>query len=249
MKEKGYDPGKIDPEDAVNISDRIKAEMAKSGKVISGYNDDLDVETLESITGSKAYAEEISTAFKEAGLNPEKDSLTDVQRAVEKAVSVGSLSEDARIYLVGNELPPTIDNLYLATNVGSIGNAAGGYFAEGAYVAEAAKTADLENSALKEQIRGIIENAGYIADSEEMALAERMIEKGLPLTEDSFIAMKELEEMTTPISPEYAAKAAAEAVSDGLAAGSAHLTDEGTLLEKAVALTDEVTSLKDSKHG
>ncbi|MCR5119404.1 MAG: DUF6240 domain-containing protein [Lachnospiraceae bacterium] len=245
MKEEGYDIGSIEPEDAVNITDRIKAEMAKSGKVISGYNDDLDAETLEEITGSKAYAEEISAAFKEAGLKAEKDSLNDVQRTVEKAVSIGELSEDARMYMVRNELPPTTDNLYLAANAGSMGNAAGGFFAEGAYVAEAASVKDMDNEALRAQIRDVIERSGAEADESSIALAERMIERGLPLTEESFTAMLKLDELKTPISPEAAAKAAVNGISDGVGAGKALLTEEGTLLDKAVALTDEVKSFTD----
>ena len=245
MKEEGYDAGSIEPEDAVNITDRIKAEMAKSGQVIRGYNDDLDAKTLENITGSDAYAAEISAALREAGTDAGKESLKEIQQAVEKAVSIGGLNDDARMYMVENKLAPTIDNLYLAANVGSTGRAAGGYFAEGAYVAEAASVSGIDNSGLQEQIRKVIENSGYEADTEAIALAEHMIEKGLPLTEDSFLAMKELKELKTPIDPEYAAKAAADAVGDGLSAGSALLTEEGTLLEKAVALTDEVKNLSD----
>ena len=245
MKEKGYDIGSIEPEDAVNITDRIKAEMAKSGQFIKGYNDDLDAKTLEQITGSKVYAEEISSAFKEAGLKIEKDSVIDVQRTVEKAVSVGELSEDARLYMVRNELPPTIDNLYLAANAGSMGNAAGGYFAEGAYVAEAASVKDMDNTALQDQIREVIERSGAVADESRIALAERMIEKGLPLTEESFDAMLKLVGLKTPISPEAAAKAAVKGISDGIGAGNALLTEEGTLLDKAVALTEEVKTLTD----
>ncbi len=245
MKEEGYDAGSIEPEDAVNITDRIKAEMARSGQVIRGYNDDLDAKTLENITGSDAYAAEISAALRKAGEEVGETGLKDIQQAVEKAVSIGELNDDARMYMVENMLAPTIDNLYLAANVGSMGRAAGGYFAEGAYVAEAASVSDIESSGLQEQIRKVIENSGNEADTEAIGLAEQMIEKGLPLTEDSFLAMKELKELKTPIDPEYAAKAAADAVSDGLSAGSALLTEEGTLLDKAVALTEEVKGFTD----
>ena len=46
MMRDGFDPSKMDPEQVVTIVDHIKAEMAKSGEVVAGYNDDLSREKL-----------------------------------------------------------------------------------------------------------------------------------------------------------------------------------------------------------
>ena len=41
LQEEGFDFGSMDPEEAVTIVDKIKAELARSGQHIAGYTDDL----------------------------------------------------------------------------------------------------------------------------------------------------------------------------------------------------------------
>ena len=53
LLEEGTHPGNTDIETVVTIVDTIKAEMAKSGNVVKGFNDDLDRETLKEITGNE----------------------------------------------------------------------------------------------------------------------------------------------------------------------------------------------------
>ena len=62
MMEDGFDPSKLEPEQVVTIVDHIKAEMAKSGQVVAGYNDDLNQEQLTEILGSSSLAKEVEAA-------------------------------------------------------------------------------------------------------------------------------------------------------------------------------------------
>ena len=58
LQKEGYSAKDMEPEQFVSIVDKIKAVVAQSGKTVAGYNDDLDLETLEQITGSQVMAQE-----------------------------------------------------------------------------------------------------------------------------------------------------------------------------------------------
>ena len=59
MKEEGYRPEAMDPEEMVTILDTIKSELAKGGTHIEGYTDTISMETLTQITGNTGYAQAI----------------------------------------------------------------------------------------------------------------------------------------------------------------------------------------------
>ena len=63
LLKEGTHPGSTEIETVVTIVDTIKAQMAKSGQVVAGYNDDLDKETLKEITGSEAFANKLANSF------------------------------------------------------------------------------------------------------------------------------------------------------------------------------------------
>ena len=56
LQEEGFHFESMDPDEAVSIVDRIKAELARAGKHIAGYTDDIDMDTLVEAVGSEALA-------------------------------------------------------------------------------------------------------------------------------------------------------------------------------------------------
>lgn len=44
LQEEGFDLGSMEPEEAVNIVDKIKAELVRAGKNIVGYTDDMSID-------------------------------------------------------------------------------------------------------------------------------------------------------------------------------------------------------------
>lgn len=56
MQEEGFEPGSADVETYVTIVDRIKVTLAKAGVEVEGYNDNLDLDTVEQIVGSRTDA-------------------------------------------------------------------------------------------------------------------------------------------------------------------------------------------------
>ncbi|MCR4643347.1 MAG: DUF6240 domain-containing protein, partial [Lachnospiraceae bacterium] len=246
MGREGFDPAKADPEDAVNIVDEIKATMAKSGVVVAGYNDDLSMEELTAITGSEACARELERAFREQGVPLDKENAAEGAEAVERLTTMPAPDRGAKDYLIENGLPLTTDNLYRAEHSGAAAahSATQGYVQTGAYVGRTEAVKDTD--ALKEQIAGIVEAAGETPDEENMALAQGLTGRGLPLTPDSFLRAKALEELKLPMSVEDAADAAVRALADGMHPSQAQLDKKETLLEEAKRLSDTVQSLPDS---
>ena len=57
MMDDGFNPSDMDEVESLNTLDKIKAKMAESGVIIEGYNDDLSVDEIEEITGSRVMAE------------------------------------------------------------------------------------------------------------------------------------------------------------------------------------------------
>ena len=63
LEKEGFNFENMDPEEAVTIVDKIKAELVRSGKQIDGYTDDLDMDTLAAAVGSTVLAQAIADSF------------------------------------------------------------------------------------------------------------------------------------------------------------------------------------------
>ncbi len=56
LMREGYDPANTEVEDAVTILDTIRVAVAKGGRSIAGFTDDIDKEALKEVLGSAAFA-------------------------------------------------------------------------------------------------------------------------------------------------------------------------------------------------
>ncbi|MDE6529357.1 MAG: hypothetical protein K2K96_01125 [Lachnospiraceae bacterium] len=244
LSEEGYDPGVMEPEEAVTILDTIKAELAESGNVIAGYNDDIDIETLKKITGSEVRAQEILDAFHQYDIPVTEKNVQDAQAAMEMAEQVtkqlqSGTKEDmegVKKYLLENHLSPVLENLYLAVYSGSHdADVQGrGYFAEttGGYYGRKADQVDV--SALQASMEKVIKEAGYEVTEETLQDAAWMVETGLPLTAESFAELYHINQAINGI------------MQDG---GTANVTDvlgQEPLLEKAVRMEQEAAAITDA---
>lgn len=243
LSEEGYDPGVMDPEEAVTIVDTIKAEMAESGQVVAGYNDDIDLETLKKITGSEVRAQEILDAFYQHDIPVTEKNVQDAQSAMEMARQVADqlqngTKEDVegiKKYLLENHLSPVLENLYRASYSGShdADIQGRGYFAEttGGYYGR--KADELDVAALQDSMEKVIREAGYEVTEETLQEAAWMVETGLALTAESFTEYKDIDQAVDGV------------IQDGRTAkaldffGGEPLPEKATRLEKeAAAITD-----------
>ena len=246
MQDEGFDPGKIDPEDTVNIVDEIKATMAKSGVVITGYNDDLSDEQLKEITGSEAYAREISKAFEKNGVPLNEENAKEASRLMDRLGSLSALDPGTKAYMVEKGTEPSADALYKAQHSGSAAHTgAQGYVQAGGYLTRTAAADDASLSQLSMQVEKVIERSGEEKNEENITLAEEMIRQGLPLTEENFLLMKKLDGLELPMSADKAAEKAAMALADGMHPADYDISRDKTMLEEAIRLSDEVADIKD----
>ena len=81
LKEEGFDLGEMDPEEVVTIVDKIKAELVRAGKNITGYTDDMSMDKLASALGSQALAKAVADSFREEDVPLTKENLSAVSRA------------------------------------------------------------------------------------------------------------------------------------------------------------------------
>ncbi len=217
MQKEGFSFENMDPDTAVTIVDKIKAELVRSGKHIAGYTDDLDMDTLAAAVGSEALAAAVAQSFREADIPLTEENLEDVVQAWNMAAELKPMEEGAEGYLIDNEMSAQIWNLYLAQNSGAGIGAAGAprYYAEDiqGYYAQSAQVQEKED--LSAQIDKVIRQSGREVNEKTRQSAQWLLEKGYPLTAQNLDRMEELAALELPVSPRQFAEAAAAAIAEG----------------------------------
>lgn len=241
LQEEGFDFGSMEPEEAVTIVDKIKAELVRSGKQIAGYTDTVDLETLTAALGSQTLAQAVADSFREADVPLTEENLDAAARAWDMAAQLKPLEEGSLSYLLDNELRGEIWNLYLAQNSGA-GNTGGraprfyeeevqGYYAESAGEAQGAE--------LQSELEKVLEQSGREINQKNLERAAWLLEKGLPLTEENLDSLEELENLELPVTEKQFAESAAAAVAEGRNPARSLLTAGAeTIYETAVRLED-----------
>ncbi|MDE7258628.1 MAG: hypothetical protein K2N77_05250, partial [Lachnospiraceae bacterium] len=246
MVEDGYQIGDMDVEEVVTIVDKIKAELIKGGTEVVGYTDQIDAGTLREITGSEAFAQELSRQFAEHDVPLTEENIREVMKAYAKASTLQEMTEGAAKYMVENNMEPTIDNLYLAgySSTADGSRQGRGYYTDGAgYYAKKAEEYDWSN--LRPQMEKILKEAGLEVNEEALEDAKWLIEKGIPLTPEAVTNLYELNHLTLPQDSRQIFSAIVAAVADGKEAGEANLADGRSNLEKAVEYVERFAQITD----
>ncbi len=240
MQEEGFDLGSMDPEEAVTIVDKIKAELVRAGKNIVGYTDDMDVDTLTSALGSQTLARAVLDSFRAADVPLSKENLSAVSRAWEMNSQLQPVSDGTRSYLIDNEMEAEIWNLYLAQSSGAgRGASAPRFYAEdvhGYYT----QSAGGENSReLQEQVDRIIRQSGREVNADSRKNAAWLLDRGLPGTAQNLNRLEALQDLELPVTEKRFGEAAAAAVAEGKNPLHASLgATEENLYEKANAVSE-----------
>ena len=246
MMEDGYHVGDMDIEEVVTIVDKIKAELIKGGTQVVGYTDQIDAGTLREITGSEAFAQELSRQFAEHDVPLTEENIREVMKAYAKASTLQEMTEGAAKYMVENNMEPTIDNLYLAgySSTADGSRQGRGYYTDGAgYYAKKAEEYDWSN--LQPQMEKILKEAGLEVNEESLEDAKWLIEKGIPLTPAAVANLYELNHLTLPQDSRQIFSAIVAAVADGKEAGEANLADGRSNLEKAAEYVERFAQITD----
>lgn len=240
LQEEGFDLGSMEPEEAVNIVDKIKAELVRAGKNIVGYTDDMSMDKLTSALGSEVLARAVADSFRGEDVPLTKENLSAVSRAWGMNCELQPLGEGSYNYLIDNELEAEIWNLYLAQSSGADrGGNAPRFYAEdvqGYYTQSAGRA---QSGELQDQIDRIIRQSGAEVNDKSRRNAAWLLDKGLPLTEGNLKKLANLQEIQLPATEEQFGKAAAVAVAAGKDPVHASFEGEGeNLYEKAAYISE-----------
>ena len=242
LKEDGYSPISDDPAEMVNVSDRIKAEMLESGKVIAGYNDDLTRDELATITGSDIEASYLYESLSLKGITPNDTILREGIEAVNKAMSIDKLSRGAIDYMVRENMEPTIANLYMQKFSYKDGEAPDKIYykdASGYMNVSENMTDNLNNYDM--QIAKIMESYNIEESEDNIALVKDMVNENLAITDKSFDLYKRLRILEFPIDEKSISEKITYAIESGRKPEEAVYDEEKPLIQKAL---DAVTKLQ-----
>ncbi|MCR4937296.1 MAG: DUF6240 domain-containing protein [Lachnospiraceae bacterium] len=237
----GYSLENVDPKEAVNSGDRIRATMLKAGVVIQGFNDDLSDEQLETITGSASMAASLKKGASEAGIRLSKQNVNDMMAAADMADKLETPDEKTKAYLIENGLKPTLENIYYAEHSVPESFNAPAAKASNSYVSENGYLGVQGVSSVKElepAFRKVIEDAGMEVDDAALKHAADMMDNGIAVTAENFVRYTSMDDIRFPMDKDKVIKAAALAVSDGLSALQADVSRDKSLLETAVEMKE-----------
>ncbi len=228
--EEGFDLKNMTPEESVTILDKVKAETAKGGTVIRGYNDDLDGDVLAS-EGNAGLKQIIRKALESQDLPVTEDNISSVEKAVTLAEELDEPTESRIAYMIENDLGTTVRDFYVAKNAAPNKIFAGG------------STADLDSPEMRYVKESMIEAGKVLEDPEEgYRKAEWLFDRNLPVTRENILKEKEISEISFPVSKTDAAFAAARAIADGKDAADGNLRNRGSVYERAAELYSEYFS-------
>lgn len=230
MQQEGFSLDQTTSNTIVTVTDKIKAELAKAGKDVSCFGDELTAEQIEAIAGSPELARQLSEAFQKADLPLTEDNLRETMEILGMAGSLSAPSDGAVKYLLDNQLEPTIENIYMAEYSGS-----GSYYP--------APSVDI--SSFSAQIQAVIQTAGLEVNEETMETSQWMLENDIPLTPENISYAMALKGMEFPVSEEEIVERAAIAVEEGGRPKDAMVLDGYTLAERAQRAMDIVQSATD----
>ena len=246
--EDGFDIKNTDSSETVTILDKIKSVLLESGVEVTGFNDDLSVDKLTKITGSRSFANALSESFHQNDIPVTSQNIREAKVAYEEVADIQGLDDDAVKYLVQNDMLPTIENIYLAAHSTNGTSATGrGFYAQDTegYYAMKAETYDWEQ--LEPQIDKIIEEAGLDTVEAKEAAKEQakwIVQQGIPLTGESLSRVYEIRSISFPITEELAADAIAASIADNKKVTAADLSDPRSNYLKAYEIkrdTDSIT--------
>lgn len=247
LQKEGFHPGSTDIETVVTIVDHIKAALVKGGTQVVGYTDTISQDALKELAGSEAFARELEKQFKEHDIPVTEENIAAVTEGWKLLTDTQPVTDGSTKYMLENRLAPTPENLYTAgySAVADSSRQGKGYYAAGevaGYYARKPEEVDFEK--LLPQVKNLIEEAGYPADEGNLADARWLVEAGIPLTADSFSALKDIRGMQLPLTVEDFMKRAADAIAEGTNPSKMDLRRQETIYEQAVRISEQVAELE-----
>ncbi len=240
-EEDGFDLGNMSPDESVTILDKVKAETAKGGTVIRGFNDDLDDAVLDT-AGNRGLDSVVKKALAEQNLPATDENIRDVSGTVDLAGQLEAPTDSEKAYIIENDLSLAVRDFYVAQS------------AAPERPVQAMDPSVLDTPEMKNVRESMIEAGRVLEDPEEgYRIAEWLFERNLPVTEENILKSRDISEIRFPVSAERAARAGARAIASGKTADMADLTEKGSVYEQAALIeakyfSDAVLNTEDIAH-
>ncbi len=224
----GIIPDQEDPGSFLTVAERIEIQLAAHSRDYVP-NGSIDIDDIRAVYGETGRTYEIANALKEQGLNITAENIAQIESGLEMAEELGEITPEMSAYLLKNNLPVSIENVYKAKYSGA--DAGNGY--------HVGSVSDEEWKQLSEHVTEKLEAVGIPADQRNMQDARWMLENHIPVTAANIMKMQEIHGMN-----EMNSGAGLEAVTDsqwitGLAAGIAvGLGNDRISAKAAVSATD-----------
>lgn len=222
IEKDGFSVSDSDSSVILSESDKIKAALAKQGVDISKYGGISD-KALESIAGSPELAIQMAAAFEKNDIPINDENLSDLSNAMEKVKRITDLSTSTAVYMVKNQLLPTIDNIYKAQFVGNeCSNIVG--------------MPEQEFSELATQIKDILHSSGLEDNEQNLYYAKVLIDNGINISADNIKYLDKLNALSEDlvnIESEDLYNSMVIAISEGKRPGDAILVEGFSLIEQS----------------
>lgn len=247
MLEEGHRPSDMDESDSINSLDKIKAELARSGVIVEGYNDDLSVEEIEEVVGTRSAAEAILKEFKARDLSVTKSDVEAVGDVFDKAREINEITDGMCDYILRNSIEPTIDNLFTVRfSAAEVPFREAGYFTDESGHIVKDGDANLADSAyFSKKIMAIAKELNITDEAEK----ETFLEEGRWLVTSKILCNKanlktlhELRAIKFPLSDEMIAASAANAAERGRNVNKAEFTKTANLIVRAIHIENVISN-------
>lgn len=254
LEKDGFHFEQIDPEEAVTIVDKIKAELIKAGKNIVGYTDDVDVQVMAEALGSQALAQELAEQMRAADLPVREETVTEIKTAWDMAKELTEPTAATYRYMLENGGDPLIQHFYMAQNSGAKAEHNGQpmYYREnvqGYFTANAAGQeiqGEEERLRFKNQADHLLEELGITEDYKKED-AYWLLDNQVELSAENLNRYERLKSVVFPITEENFAKSVTAAITGGNRPIYADLSEQENIYEKAVRMLSKYREVEEAR--
>lgn len=242
--ELGLAPQEDDPSTLVTVSDRIKVEMAAHCEDYQMYGS-VDMNVIKEMYGDTGLAYSIAASLNEHNLPVTQENIDTVRQALDMAESTDSISEDSQLYILNNNLPITIENVYVSEHANGGTEYTTENFPENS--PEYTKLTDEQWNSLKPQVEQMLEKAGIDISKENLDNARLMIEYKIPVTVENIQKMSAMQQFDNDMTEKEWIDSIVSTMAFGVNGTDTLITGIGTLEETAEEFVDVVESVTDGE--
>ena len=246
----GVNPTQIPAGETVTNLDRIKIRMAEAGTTIAGYNDDISEEDVKAVLGNTINAGKIiSDTLISSDLPASSDNVSGIRETVRMAQNLKPLTDEAKTFMIAEDLAPTVENIYRAEySAGAASAVTGGVHFDGAATYAGSEYTKASWDELKDQAVEVIKEAGIEDVESALTDAKWIAEHSLPLTKETLEQYDTLKDINVPADPRDLIAAMTVAIEEGKTPKEADLLVTKSIYDRASELVETFRNMDDPKN-